>query len=154
MTKNGQSVCELCERKEKVCRSVGHIQTRASTGLVVNDCAVSLSLKGNYRMPDMLRPTPPETRYLCRPPFWSYGTKYASMTVRESQWGACGTLVGQTKWTRSPGDGGRAARQLTVIGLILFYGFLFSTVDIGSLRKPRITNILMQLTAYIYMVQI
>ena len=49
-TKISQSVFELCERKEKVgpCMGprVGNIQTRASTGLFVNQCTVAMSPKG------------------------------------------------------------------------------------------------------------
>ena len=36
--------------------SVQYIQTRASTGLVVNQCAVAMSPKGNSLSPDMLPP--------------------------------------------------------------------------------------------------
>ena len=38
---------KLCERKEKVNRSAGYIQTRASTGLVVNHCTAAMAPKDN-----------------------------------------------------------------------------------------------------------
>ena len=41
-----QSIFELCERKEKVGRSDGYIQTRAFTGLVVTHCSAAITPKG------------------------------------------------------------------------------------------------------------
>ena len=52
----GRGVFELRERKEKVGRSVGCRQTRASTWLVVNHWIVAMSPNGSRLAPDMLPP--------------------------------------------------------------------------------------------------
>ena len=51
ITEIGQGVFKLCEHEESrpVGRSVRYIQTRASTGLVVNHCTVVMSPNGNSR---------------------------------------------------------------------------------------------------------
>ena len=72
MTKIGEIVLELCDRKEKVGPRlgprvpawVGNIQTRASTGPVANHCAATIAPKGKLRLACY-----PLTLFLCRPPF-------------------------------------------------------------------------------------
>ena len=64
-------------------KSVGYRHTCASTGLVVNHCAVTMSPKGNaWNLTCYL-----QNFFLCRPPFWSKGPKYAPVAARQLQQG-------------------------------------------------------------------
>ena len=47
--RNRSNVCELFSAKQSAYRSVGYIQTCASTGLVVNHCVVAMSPNDNSR---------------------------------------------------------------------------------------------------------